>query len=300
MANKGSNVIIITKKARGSEHHGGAWKVAYAAFVTAMLALCLVLWLLAQTDQTTRQKLSEYFRTGMFSGAPALVMGGSGVSESGFLDAKGGILQMEQKSLLQGAVAMRDALTAAASGNADLSGVGRDIDIKVTDEGLLIQILDGGKDLLFDLSSAELKPRLKALLEAIAPVLGRLKNHIQVHGHTDARPFPAAAGRTNWELSFERANNARRSLESNGLWNGQLSGVFAHGSASLYVENNPNDPRNRRLAILAVRRGAEAMAERGVRLDAGPIPSVSAPPSESASTRAPSARPPVPSKASQR
>ncbi len=261
MANKGSNVIIITKKARAAEHHGGAWKVAYADFVTAMMALFIVLWLLAQTDQTTRQKLSEYFRTGMFSGAPALVMGGSGVAESGFLDAKGGILQMEQKSLLQGAVAMRDAITAAAAGNSDLSAVLKDIDIKVTDEGLLIQILDGGEDLLFDLSSAELKPRLKTLLEAIAPVLGKLQNQIQLHGHTDARPFPAAAGRTNWDLSFERANNARRCLETHGLRDGQLSGVFAHGSSSLYVENDPNDPRNRRLAILAMRRSAESSAK---------------------------------------
>ena len=101
-------------------------------------------------------------------------------------------------------------------------------------------------------------------LEAIAPVLGKLKNQIQVHGHTDARPFPAAAGRTNWELSFDRANNARRTLESHGIREGQLAGVFAHGSVSLYVRDSPLDPRNRRLAILAVRRGAEEFAAKGV------------------------------------
>lgn len=257
MANKGGSVIVIVKKSKGAEHHGGAWKVAYADFVTAMMALFIVLWLLAQTDQSTRQKLSEYFRTGLFSGAPALVMGGSGVTESGFLDAKGGVLQMEQKSLMQGAVSMREALAAAASGDAELSKIVKDIDIKVTEDGLLIQILDDGQDLLFDLSSAELKPRLRKLLEVMAPILGKLRNPIQVHGHTDARPFPLAAGRTNWELSFERANNARRVLESHGLWSGQLSGVFAHASSVLYVPENPADPRNRRLAILAVRRGVE-------------------------------------------
>jgi chemotaxis protein MotB len=263
MASKGSHVIIITKKARAPAQHGGAWKVAYADFVTAMMALFIVLWLLSQTDQQTRQRLSEYFRTGMFSGAPALVMGGSGVATSAYLDAKGGILQIEQKSLLRGADAVRDAVAQAINRNPDLAGMKKDIDIKVTEEGLLIQILDGGQDLLFDLSSAELKPRLKALLEAIAPVLGRLNNKIQVHGHTDARPFPAAAGRTNWDLSFERANNARRTLESHGLKPGQLVGVFAHGSTSPYVPDNPLDPRNRRLAILAVRRSSDKAPAHG-------------------------------------
>jgi chemotaxis protein MotB len=262
MANRGSNVIIITKRAKAAEHHGGAWKVAYADFVTAMMALFIVLWLLSQTDQSTRQKLSEYFRTGMFSGAPALVMGGSGVESNAFLDAQGGVMQMEQQTLQASANAVKKTLKVAASRDAELSALVKDIDISVTEEGLLIQILDNGQDLLFDLSSAELKPRLKKLLETIAPVLEKLKNPIQIHGHTDARPFPAAAGRTNWELSFERANNARRTMEAR-LAPGQLAGVFAHGSSSPYVKDSPLDPRNRRLAILAMRRSPESAAARG-------------------------------------
>lgn len=264
MADKGARVIIITKKPKHNAAHGGAWKVAYADFVTAMMALFIVLWLLSQTDEITRQKLSEYFRTGMFSGAPALVMGGSGVSDGAFLDAKGGVLQFEQQSLLSGAEAVKEALMQAVKTNSELAGLMQDVDIKVTEQGLLIQILDGSQDLLFDLSSAELKPRLKKLLAAIAPVLGKLKNQIQVHGHTDGRPFPAGAGRSNWELSFDRANSARKILETQGLREKQLSGVFAHGSASLYIQKNPLDSRNRRLAILAVRRGAEDFAAKGV------------------------------------
>ena len=298
MASKGGNVIIITKKAKSAAgHSGGAWKVAYADFVTAMMALFIVLWLLSQTDQSTRQKLSEYFRTGMFSGAPALVMGGSGVEESGYIDTSDGILQMDQKTLMRGEATLRDIMAVAAQNKGELSAVVKDIDISVTDEGLLIQILDSGEDLLFDLSSAELKPRLKMLLELIAPVLGKLKNQIQVHGHTDARPFPTAAGRTNWELSFERANNARRCLEAHGLSSSQMSGVFAHGSAMLYVKSNPNDPRNRRLAILAMRRGYLGPTARGVlpadiagaRASATASTSPPASPSAAASRPAPSA-----------
>lgn len=294
MANKGANVIIITKKAKAAAgHSGGAWKVAYADFVTAMMALFIVLWLLSQTDQSTRQKLSEYFRTGMFSGAPSVVMGGAGVTESGFIDTSDGILQMDQKTLMQGEASLREIMAEVSQNRGDLSAVVKDIDISVTDEGLLIQILDSGEDLLFDLSSAELKPRLKMLLEMIAPVLGKLKNQIQVHGHTDARPFPAAAGRTNWELSFERANNARRCLEGHGLSSSQMSGVFAHGSAMLYVKSNPNDPRNRRLAILAMRRGYQGPATRGMLPAdiAAARPSESAPMPSSATASAATLRP---------
>lgn len=266
MPDKGARVIIVTKKVKGhAAHHGGAWKVAYADFVTAMMALFMVLWLLSQTDSETKQKLSEYFRTGMFSGAPSIVMGGTGVTDSGFLDAKGGVLQFEQKTLLAGADSVKEALEAAKSANASLSELLDRIDVQVTDQGLLIQILDGSDELLFGLSSAELKPRLQQLLEVIGPILGKLSNQIQLHGHTDARPFPPGTNRSNWDLSYERANAARKVLEDNGLRPGQVSGVYAHGSSSPYVKDDPFSPKNRRLAILAVRHGAEELASRGIK-----------------------------------
>jgi chemotaxis protein MotB len=286
MADKGARVIIVTKKVKGhAAHHGGAWKVAYADFVTAMMALFMVLWLLSQTDVETRQKLSEYFRTGMFSGAPSLVMGGTGINETGFLDAKGGVLQFEQKTLLSGAESVKEALMQAEQANSQLSGLMKQVDIQVTEQGLLIQILDGGQDLLFDLSSSELKPRLKSLLEAIAPILGKLRNQIQVHGHTDARPFPVGVNRSNWDLSYERANAARKVLDEFGLRPGQVSGVFSHASSSPYVKDDPFSPKNRRLAILAVRRGAEDMASRGIGSDV----SKDASPSANADAKKPAA-----------
>ncbi len=264
MADKGARVIIITKKAKGHAHHGGAWKVAYADFVTAMMALFIVLWILSQTDQSTRQKLSEYFRTGMFSGAPSLVMGGTGVQDNGFLDAKGGVLQFEQRTLVNGADSVKEALVAAQKSDGAAAAALGQVEVEVTEQGLLIQILDGGEDFLFELSSAELKPRLKRLLEIIAPALGKLRNEIQVHGHTDARPFPSGANRTNWDLSFLRADAARRTLEGSGVRPGQIVGVFSHGSSTPYVKDDPFASRNRRLAILAVRRGAEDFVSRGL------------------------------------
>lgn len=265
MADKGAKIIIVTKKAKGhAAHHGGAWKVAYADFVTAMMALFMVLWLVSQTDQKTRQKLSEYFRTGLFSGAQSLVMGGTGVSEMGYLDAKGGPLQLEQKALGDSAAAVRAALKKAQKADPELAKIIARVDVRVTDNGLLIQILDGGDDLIFELSSAELKPKLKELLATMAPVLGRLPNHIQIHGHTDARPFPVSSGRSNWDLSFMRADTARKALEEHGMNPAQVAGVFAHGASSPYVPEDPLDPRNRRLTILAVAQGAEELVGRGI------------------------------------
>jgi chemotaxis protein MotB len=263
----GGRVIIIKKKGKGhGGHHGGAWKVAYADFVTAMMAFFMVMWLLAQTDQTTRQQLSEYFRTGVFSGAPSVLNGGSGIQNKGYFDVVGqSQIQPEQMAFERVAAAVRAQMQRSMAEDPALKKLAQQLKVSVTEEGLLIQILDGtGDDLLFDRSSAELKPRLDELLAAIAPILGRLDNKIQVHGHTDAKPFPAGSNRSNWQLSFERADQARLVLERNGLNKGQVGGVFAHGSSALYDPKDPYAPENRRLAILAVRRGMEKYAAQGV------------------------------------
>ncbi len=270
----GPKIIIIKKKGKGhAAHHGGAWKVAYADFVTAMMALFMVLWLLSQTDQETRSELSEYFRTGVFSGAPSILNGGSGIQNKAFFDVVGqSHTQPEQVAFERVSLAVRAQLTQLAGEDPQIKEAKDSIKISVTEEGLLIQILDGGQNLLFDLSSAELKPKLIEILSKIAPVLARLDNQIQVHGHTDARPFPAGSGRSNWQLSFERADRARAVLEKNGLRPGQISGVFAHGATALMKPDEPFAPENRRLSILAVRRGMEKMAARGQPTEASEPP----------------------------
>ena len=263
----GPKVIIIKKKAKGhGGHHGGAWKVAYADFVTAMMALFMVMWLLSQTDQETRQKLSEYFRTGMFSGAPSVLNGGSGVQDRAFFDVVGrSSMQPEAAAFEQIALAVRAKMQRTTDENPELKDLAKNVRVSVTEDGLLITIIDGGKDLMFDSSSSELRPRLVALLEVLAPVLAQLDNQIQVHGHTDARSFPKGSNRTNWQLSFERADNARAVLERSGLRKGQVAGVFAHGDSALINSKEPFAAENRRLALLAVRRGLEKVAARGTK-----------------------------------
>jgi len=259
----GPKVIIIKKKSKGhgGGHHGGAWKVAYADFVTAMMALFMVMWLLAQTDQETRQQLSEYFRTGMFSGAPSVLNGGSGIQDRAFFDVVGrSAMQPESAAFEQITLAVRALIRRTSDENPDLKDLDKNVRVSVTEEGLLITILDGGSDLLFDRASSDLKPRLVALLEQLTPILKTLDNQLQIHGHTDARQFPKGSTRTNWQLSFERADRARAVIEEAGLPKGQIAGVFAHGDTSLMNRKEPFAPENRRLAILAVRRGMDELA----------------------------------------
>jgi chemotaxis protein MotB len=178
-------------------------------------------------------------------------------------------IQPETAAFERVAAAVRAAMQRELTEDPAMKRLAQQLKVSVTEEGLLIQILDGsGDDLLFDRSSSELKPRLDQLLAIIAPILGRLDNKIQVHGHTDAKPFPAGSNRSNWQLSFERADMARLVLEKN---------VFAHGSSALYDPKHPYAPENRRLAILAVRRGMETYAAQGVGAKPVPAPTKPAP-----------------------
>jgi chemotaxis protein MotB len=244
-------VIIITKKAKHGGSHGGAWKVAYADFVTAMMALFIMLWILSQTDKETKQVLSEYFRSGVFSGAPSAMQGGSGLLDKGYLDSEGG-KDLELETLDVTAAKVDKILRAQAEGGGELAQLTKDVSVQVTADGLLIEIVDTKGSMLFDLSSAELKPPLIELLKLLGPILARLQNRIQIHGHTDGRKFPPGSPRTNWNLSFERADRARAILEPV-LTPGQIMGVYAHGD-SMLNHDDPLAPSNRRLAILAVNR----------------------------------------------
>jgi len=243
-------IIIIKKKGGHGGAHGAAWKVAYADFVTAMMALFMVLWLLAQTDQDIKKELSEYFRSGVFSGAPSLLEGGSGLLDKGFIDRT--TPSVAEPVMDGNADMLRSGLNKMMEDEEGLSNIKDSIRISSTPEGVLIDFIDNNQDLLFDLSSSALKPPLEKVLARLAPILAKVSYRVRLQGHTDARPFPAASGRSNWSLSFERADRARRILETNGMPSDQIIGVFAFGSSTPLEPEKPESSHNRRLSLLAI------------------------------------------------
>jgi len=245
----GTNVIIIKKKAKGHAAHSAAWKVAYADFVTAMMALFIVLWLLAQTDKELQKELSEYFRTGVFSGAPAILEGGSGLLDKGFVDVQPDRME---SSVQVNADAIKAVIQTVMLEYPQMKGMKDVVQVSVTADGLVIAFTDNSEDLLFDLSSSALKPPLIKVLEGITPVLVQTGYRIRIQGHTDARPFPPGSARSNWSLSFERADQARRILELNGFPEDKLVGVFAHGASAPLDAKDPKAASNRRLSLLAL------------------------------------------------
>jgi chemotaxis protein MotB len=254
-------IIIIKKKPKGHAAHGAAWKVAYADFVTAMMALFMVLWLVSQTDQKIKKAISDYFRTGVFSGAPSVLEGGMGVADHGFVDTLSNPGVLDAFNNDASSKFLRDAVRRAIvkSGSTVLAGR---VTVKQTGDGTLIQIAEGQDDLLFDLSSSDLKPPLVKLLAALGPELAKLGQPVEIHGHTDGRPFAPGAGRNNWSLSFERAERARSELQKNGLPDALIAGMYAH-AATQPVDKDPLSPVNRRLAIFARNPAQVALAKPG-------------------------------------
>lgn len=260
MAKDSPPVIVIKKVNKVHGHHGGAWKVAYADFVTAMMSLFMVLWLVSQTNDETKAEVSQYFRTGIFSGSSGVLLG-SAYGIQGKIETKERPPEdetSEEIGLRKAAAETLAALAKLASQHETTKVILRNVIVKVTEEGLLIQIMDGGGDTMtFDRSRSELKPDLARVLKELGPILSTLSNKIQIHGHTDAKTFPEGSGRTNWSLAFERADQARSLLIEAGLPEQQISGVYAFGDSRLLIPNDPFAAANRRLTLLAVRRGKD-------------------------------------------
>ncbi len=271
----------------GHGHHGGAWKVAYADFVTAMMALFMVLWLLASTDQQSRKEISNYFRTGLMpqvdlasKGSPqtsAVFVGAAvpapppvridGTDAGGDKGDKNGSGGTDERLATAQALVKRLQRFAAVDG--DLKQVMRNVRIEVTDDGILIEAVDEGKGLLFDSASSRLNEPLARFLRTLGPALATLGKPIEINGHTDARPFAQGARTSNWDLSYQRASAALEILEAAGVADSQVTGVFARGASQLYLPKSPLAPQNRRLSVLIkiAKNGDSklAAAERGAR-----------------------------------
>jgi chemotaxis protein MotB len=246
-------VIIIKKKAHGKHgHHGGAWKVAYADFVTAMMAFFLVMWIVAQSEEV-KAGVAGYFRDpGAFTTGGRGVLPGSENGTTGGGQPMGMTDLEAAKSLLeQAAEEIRRALAALP----EFEHLKDQVEITLTDEGLRIELREAPDDGFFDSGSATVKPSTVAMLRVIATQLGELPNKVAVEGHTDSLPYSAESGvYTNWELSADRANAARRILESSGTKHGQIEAVRGFADTRLRKPDQPLDAGNRRISIV-VRRG---------------------------------------------
>jgi chemotaxis protein MotB len=239
--------IIIIKKKRKSHggHHGGAWKVAYADFVTAMMAFFLVMWLVGQS-KAVKAGVAGYFRDpGAFEtqGGKGLLPGGKDVAESGPSAAEAAA---ERKSLEESVRHIKERIDSLP----ELKTLRNQVEFTITSEGLRIDLLESSGASFFDSGSAGMKPETEHLLGVIARELGTLDNAIVVEGHTDSRQYASSDKYTNWELSADRANAARRTMERQGLKPTQVVGVRGHADRDLKVAEDPMDPRNRRVSVL--------------------------------------------------
>jgi chemotaxis protein MotB len=258
------------RKKRGYTGHNrmGVWKLAYADFVTAMMAFFMVMWLLTQADLKLRSQIAMYFRS------PGVLPGGAAINEEMNAARSRGpkivsndivVVQGEgEERMLTGrAKEIEREVKQAAAEQPEMAKIVEQVHVDVTPEGLTIEVIDQAGTLLFDVSSAELKPQVVAVLQTIGPVLAKLPNPIQIGGHTDGRPFPAGSPMTNWQLAFHRADNARRVLEASGLRPGQIERVLSFADTKPLVPENPLADENRRLSILAVRRFPQPEADEG-------------------------------------
>jgi chemotaxis protein MotB len=229
--------IIVIKKKRGhSGHHGGAWKVAYADFVTAMMALFIVLWLMSNSSKQAQLAISGYFKD------PS----GTATKVGSTLAGSGETLPLKKEDMAK----LKEQLQQSIQKINDLDRLKKNIEITVTAEGLRIELLESEKGTFFNSGSATLNQTGQELLTLLAAELGKVPNHLSVEGHTDAKPFTGASSYSNWELSSDRANAARRLMQLSGLRGDQVSQVRGFADQRLRNPTDPLDPSNRRISII--------------------------------------------------
>ena len=281
MSDESQRPIVVKRiKKSGGGHHGGAWKIAYADFVTAMMAFFLLMWLLGSTTKGDLKGIADYFATPL----KVAMQGGSGtgdassVLQGGGMDltriagqVKAGQTKTEKKTYdpraLQAELERKERekldelkkkIEKAIEGNPSLHQYQKQLVLDITNEGLRIQIVDEKNRPMFDLSSAELKPYMRDILREIGRSLNEVDNRISLSGHTDAKPFAGGdKGIGNWELSASRANASRRELVAGGMADGKVIRVVGQASTVLFDPADPFNPQNRRIGIIVLNRKTE-------------------------------------------
>lgn len=282
-------IIIVKRKINAGGHHGGAWKVAYADFVTAMMAFFMVMWLVASVSKEQRAALFDYFKNPSMeegkSVKPAPGQAGPGGASTSPIDLGGGLdapksnptdenglgqpvntvsddqarkiaAEAEKKQLESLEQELREAIDKSQA----LQPFKDQLLLDITPEGLRIQIVDKQNRPMFDLGSTRLKDYTTDILHEVARYLNTVPNRISLSGHTDSQPYSGARGYTNWELSADRANAARRALLEGGLKPAQIARVVGLANSVLFDRENPFNPINRRISIIVMTKSAEATA----------------------------------------
>ena len=273
---------IIIKRVRKGGHntHGGAWKIAYADFVTAMMAFFLLMWLLGSTTEGDKKGIADFFNAPL----KVALLGGSGAGDSSHVVRGGGqdlsrttgqvkegdvpskrkllnikALEAEQKRAEVARLeALKKKVEDALSASPKLAAMRSQIRLDMTRDGLRIQIVDEQNRPMFDSGSAIVKPYMRELLREIGHVLQDVPNRITLEGHTDAQPYSGGdRGYSNWELSSDRANASRREIVAGGLPEDRMLLVQGLASSNLFVPGEPANPMNRRISIIVMNRDAE-------------------------------------------
>ena len=229
-------IVIVKKKGGHGGHHGGAWKVAYADFVTAMMSLFIVLWLMNSSDKI-KKAVAGYFNDPK---GTANLLGTT-------MNGNGNTVEQERTNALQ---KLKEKLEAEIRARKELEKLSNQIEITITPEGLQIELLETKNGTFYESGSARLSASGQELLALLASELKTLPNDLLIEGHTDAAPYSQDTGYSNWELSADRANAARRLLQAGGVRQDQVTQVRGYADQMLRVKSNPYDPSNRRISIL--------------------------------------------------
>lgn len=272
-------IVIKKVKKHAHGHHGGAWKIAFADFVTAMMAFFLLMWLIAALNTSQKEGLAEYFKQPI----KVALFGGDSMGNRKEI-VKGGGLDTKQKdgqSTLNSKPLPKDKpvpdaklvkaeeikkleqlkadINISMEQDPALNGLKKQLLMDVVNDGLRIQLIDNQNKPMFTMGSDSIDPEMQKVLDKIAVLLKNTPNKISIQGHTDANPYdnPDELQTSNWELSTQRANAARRALVKAGLDESKVMHVSGYASTVLLDKQNPNNPQNRRISIIVMKKDAE-------------------------------------------
>ncbi|MGH6649236.1 flagellar motor protein MotB [Aquabacterium sp.] len=297
-------IIIKRVKKGGHSAHGGAWKIAYADFVTAMMAFFLLMWLLGSTTEGDKKGIADYFnsplKVAMFGGsgagdATSIVKGGGnnlaesvgqlkkGASETAEVKARKKAIKAEQAMAERAQLAaLKQKMEEIIANDSRLAQYKSQIRLDLTAEGLRIQIVDDQSRPMFDSGHAEVKGYMQDILQSIGAVLSVVPNRLTIEGHTDSKPFSAGErGYSNWELSADRANASRRELIAGGLSGTKVLRVQGLAASLLYEKDDPESPLNRRISIVVMNREAEDRFFQAAKVESGEVSDEASEPPES-------------------